>query len=140
MRAPKGLTLIETLIAIFILVVLMTVVAQSLLPLFGLTRRSQTQFDANLRAQRVVEAIRVAWRDPDKYRRTCATLPLPPGVDIQVQALDKRAQPTGALGFSTDCSTAIPDPTSVPAKRVTVRVRDREGQVRASLTLDVRGP
>ena len=140
MRAPKGLTLIETLIAIFILVVLMTVVAQSLLPLFGLTRRSQTQFDANLRAQRIVEAIRVAWQDPDKYRRTCATFRLPPGVDIQVQALDKRAQPTGTLGFSTDCSTAVPDATGIPAKRVTVRVRDGKGRVRASLTLDVRGP
>jgi len=139
-RALKGLTLIEVLIAMAIFVILMTAVTQSLLPLFGLTRESRIQLNANQQAQQTLEAIRGAWLDADRYKKTCAPLHLPPGVTVQVQALDKEAQPVNSLAFSTDCTLAVPDPCSVPAKRVTVIARDAKGKVRARLTLDIRRP
>jgi len=92
-RAPRGLTLIEVLIAILIFTVLMTVVSQSLLPLFGFTRSARSRLDANQRAQQVIEAIRAAWVDADRYRKTCAPIALPPGVSVAVQALDHQARP-----------------------------------------------
>ena len=140
MRARSGLTLIEVLIAIVIFVVMLTAVSQSLLPLFGLTRDTRAQLDANQRAQQVVEALRTAWLDASLYKKTCAPISLPPGVTVQVQALDNQARPVGTRSFSTDCGTAIPDTTPVPAKRVTVTAYDTRGKVRARLTLDIRGP
>jgi len=128
------------LIAIVIFVVMLTAVSQSLLPLFGLTRNARVQLDANQRAQQVIEAVRSAWLDADRYKKTCAPITLPSGVTVTVQALDNQARPVGSRSFSTDCSTAIPDPTPVPAKRVTVTVQDAKGKVRAKLTLDIRGP
>ncbi len=140
MRAPRGLTLIEVLIAMVIFLVLMTAVVQGLLPLFGITRATRTQLDANQQAQEVIEAIRSAWVDPDRYKKTCAPLALPTGVTVAVQALNNQAKPAGPRTFSTDCATALPDPTPPPAKRVTVTVHGPGGKVWAKLTLDIREP
>jgi len=139
-HARSGLTLIEVLIAIVIFLIMLAAVSQSLLPLFGLTRNTRAQLDANQRAQQVIEAIRNAWIDADRYKRTCAPIVLASGVTITVQTLDNQARPVGARSFSTDCGSAVPDPSPVPAKRVTVTVQDGKGRVRASLTLDIRGP
>ncbi len=138
MRAPRGLTLIEVLIAIAIFVVLMLAVTQSLLPVFGLTRESRVQLQANQEAQAVIEAIRAAWLDPARYKKTCANLALPPRTSVEVTALDADARPAGTLPFSPSCASAAPHPA--PAKRVTVVVKDRRGKARAVLTMDIPEP
>jgi len=139
-RAPKGFTLIEVLIAIVILAALMMAVTQSLLPIFDQTRETRVQVDANQQAQQVVEAIRAAWSDLSYYRKTCAPLTLPSGVAVSVTALDKNAHPTSTLPFLTDCTLATPDPDPVPAKRVSVVVTDANGAVRTRLTMDIPEP
>ncbi len=140
MRALRGLTLIEVLIALVIFLILLTAVSQSLLPLFGITRKTRIQLNANQQAQKLVEAIRIAWANPAYYKKTCAPLSLPTGTTVHVQTLDKLANPTGTRSFSTNCTTATPDPSPVPAKRVTVTVTDPGGKVLARFTLDIREP
>jgi len=140
MRAPKGFTLIEVLIAMVIFLVLTTVVTQSLLPVFSMTRKAQVQFDANQQAQQVIEAIRSAWLDPAKYKKTCAPISLPAHVSVQVQALDNQARPTGTLTFTANCAVAVPDTTDIPAKRVVVTAKDENGNVKARIILDIPEP
>ncbi len=138
MRAPKGLTLIEVLIAIAIFAILMLAVTQSLIPTFSLTRESRAQLAANQQAQAVIEAIRAAWHDSLKYKRTCAPLTLPSRVSVSVKALNDRARPTHTLSFSTNCARA--HPWSAPAKRVTVVVKDAKGKKRVVLSMDIPEP
>jgi len=139
-RALKGLTLIEVLIAMTVFAVLMMVVTQSLLPLFGLTRESRLQLDANQQAQEIIEAIRSAWLDVAQYEKTCAPIHLPSGATVRVQALNKQAQPVNSLSFTTNCASAVPDSSTIPTKRVTVTIKDARGKTRARLTLDIRRP
>jgi len=134
----SGFTLIEVLIAMVIFAILMLAVTQSLLPVFALTRESQVQLQANQRAQAVLEAIRSAWQDPVKYRRTCAPIALPTGVTVEVQALNDKLDPGASLPFSTNCPHATPE--RAPAKRVTVRVKGPRGKERVALTMDLPEP
>lgn len=137
MRAPKGFTLIEVLIAVTLFTFLILAVTQNLLSVFDLTRETRAQISANQKAQAVIEAIRAAWQDPLLYRKTCAPLNLPPHVEVKVEGFD----PSGSshpLRFYTQCASA-PERPAV-AKRVTVAVKDPKGKERVKLTMDIPEP
>lgn len=138
MRAREpGFTLIEVLIAVALMTFLVLVVTQSLLPVFASTREARLQVSINQQAQSVIEAIRAAWQDPVNFRRTCAPITLPSHAEVTVEGIDASGRPF-PLTFHTDCASATETPAT--AKRVTVVIKDAQGQKRISLTLDIPEP
>ena len=138
MKAERGFTIIEVLIATIILAALIGALVSPLGGLFRMTKDSQRLLDNTTLAQQVVERISREWQDADKFSRSCLdqSNPLPAGVTVEVTDLNPDATPA-APAYSLHSCTGAAD--SVLLKRVKVTAGGG-GRKPAEIVLDIARP
>jgi len=138
-RAAKGFTIVEVLIATMILGVLIGSILGPLGGLFRMTQRSQELLSNTTLAQQTVEKIVNDWRDIDKFSHSCisSSTVIPSGVTVEIQNLDSSGSVATATAYSIqDCSSAA---DAVPLKRVKVTA-SANGTAPSVIVVDIARP
>lgn len=146
----QGFTLIEILVSVAILAILIAVLTATLTGSLGLNREAQQQLGTTAQAQQLLEQVRGAWGDQDRYDRACAEVTIPTGYSVKFLPLDSRANVLGTGTSGTDIRTAncatqsvVNAPSSSPAAPPRMRrliVASQTGRQDVSLTVDALRP